>query len=93
MLPVIVNLKIISPGKFRLKLWLPVIILWPFALVIFLFFLPVLLVADIVLKICGIDMKLFRLASAIAAVFSALCGTRIYVNSPSKNTEIRIAII
>jgi hypothetical protein len=92
MIPGIINLKIQSGQKFRLRLWLPVFILWPVFLAVFLIVLPFLLVAEIVLRIAGVPIYLFRMLGALFAAASSLRGTMVKVDSPRQNAIINVTI-
>jgi uncharacterized membrane protein len=93
MIPSIVILKIQQERGFRLKLWLPVFILWPVFLVLFLLFLPLLLIADFILHLSGVHIHLLRMVGGVFSVVSSLRGTRIKVNSHKENSIVNVTIL
>jgi len=92
MIPSIISLKIQSGKRFRLRLWLPVFILWPLAVLLFILMVPLLLIADFIVRICGIKLHLFSMVSALLALFASLCGTIVRVNSPRNNAIVYVKI-
>jgi hypothetical protein len=92
MIPSIINLKIKSGHRFRIRLWLPVFILWPVFIALFLIVLPFLVIAEIVLRIAGVQIYLFRMLGGVLAVVSSLRGTVVKVDSPGQNAIVNVAI-
>jgi hypothetical protein len=83
MIPSIVILKIQQERGFRLKLWLPVFILWPVFLILFLLVLPLLLIADLILLVCGVRIQLLRMMWGVFQSYR-LCAAR-----ASKSTVVK----
>jgi hypothetical protein len=92
MVPSIISLRIHSGNRFKLRLWLPVFILWPFVLILLLIIAPLVLIAEAVLVIRGTPMHLFRMIGGVALVVSSLHGTLVNVDSPEKRTIVKMAI-
>jgi hypothetical protein len=92
MIPSIINLKIQSGHKFRFRLWLPVFILWPIFIALFLIVLPFLVIAEIVLRIAGAQIYPFRMLGGVLGVVSSLRGTTVKVDSPRQNAIVNVAI-
>lgn len=92
MVPSVVNLAIRSKKGFRFKLWLPLFILWPVVLVLFLAALPFLFLAEVVLRISGAPLQIFRLIGALFSVISSLRGTVIKVESHTRNAQVNISV-
>ena len=92
MIPSIINLKINSGRKFRLRLWLPIFILWPVFLVLFLIALPFLVIADIVLRVSGARIRLFGMIGGVLSVLSSLRGTAIKVRNPAQQRAVDVAV-
>jgi len=93
MIPSIVNLKIQSGQRSRLKLWLPVFIVWPFFIVLFLLLLPFLVMADFVLWATGVKIQLFRMLGGAVSVLSAMRGTVVRVDSPKSDSIVHVTIL
>ena len=93
MIPGIVILKIQQERGFRLKLWLPVFILWPVFLILFLLVLPLLLIADLILLVCGVRIQLLRMMWGVFSIVSSLRGTRVKVNSRKENSIVNVTIL
>lgn len=92
MLPSIVRLGFGSSGKTRIRLWLPVFLLWPFLAVLFLLVLPVLGFAEVILRACAVDIRLFRIVFALFSCIAALRGLRVRVAGNRQDTTVDIAI-
>ncbi len=74
MIPSIMNLKIHSGERFKLRLWLPLFIVWPFAFVFLLLLLPFLVLAEIVLRLANARIYLFAMIGALFSLISAMQG-------------------
>jgi hypothetical protein len=92
MIPSVVTLKIHSGHKFRLSLWLPLFLVWPIALVLFLAVLPLLVIADIVLLIAGANIHIFRIIAGLFLVAWALPGTRVDVRGREEKSLVKVAV-
>jgi hypothetical protein len=92
MVPSIIFLKIHSEKKIKLTLWLPVFLLWPFLLILLFIAVPFLLLAEIILAGRGAPIHLFGMVFGVLALFSSMRGTKIKIESPTKQTAINVAI-
>jgi hypothetical protein len=93
MIPGIVSLHIVTETKFRLRLWLPVFILWPFLLIMSILLFPLVLIADILLFICGTKIYLFKILGGLYSLFSAMHGTKIQITNKKDNSIVNITIL
>jgi hypothetical protein len=93
MIPSIINLRIQSGQRFKLKLWLPVFILWPVFLVFFLLLLPLLVIAELVMRVAGTGIRLFAMIGGVVSVLSAMHGTIVKVDSPRQNAIVHVTIL
>jgi hypothetical protein len=92
MIPSIINIKIKSGSRFKLTLWIPLFVLWPIFIVLFILALPFLLLADLIIRIMGIQIKLWYMLSGVFMLFSSLQGTLVKVNSPKSDTIVNVKI-
>ena len=92
MVPSIVSVRVRSDDGFKLRLWLPVFILWPFALILFLVLAPFLAIAEAVLVCHGRPMHLFGMLIGLFLLLCSLCGTSIKVNNAGKGNEVMVKI-
>jgi hypothetical protein len=72
--PMILNLRVVSPHRRPVHLWLPLFLLWPFALVLGVLALLVAIVADGVLFLRG--RRYHHYTVLLARSFAVLGGTR-----------------
>jgi hypothetical protein len=93
MIPSIINLRIQSGQRFKLKLWLPVFILWPVFLVFFLLLLPLLVIAELVMRVAGTGIRLFAIIGGVVSLLSSLRGTVVRVNSPKNDSIVNVTIL
>ncbi|MGB7566329.1 MAG: hypothetical protein WBM07_00600 [Chitinivibrionales bacterium] len=93
MIPSVVILKIRQENSRGINLWLPVFFLWPVFLILFLFVLPLLLIADFILLVCGVRLQLLRMIWGVFSVVSSLRGTRIKVNKRKENSIVNVTIL
>ncbi len=91
MVPSIMNLKIES-RRLRLRLWLPLFILWPLALVLFLFLLPFLVIAEIILRLTKVKIYLFAMLGGLFSLISATRGLTIKVNSRKQDAIVNVTV-
>jgi len=88
--PAIISIGI-SGNRRPLRLWLPIILLWPFILIGMLLLVPVALITQIILN--G-SIKPFSILITLYELMTALCGTSIRVtagiNSHSENVSVFI---
>jgi len=72
--PMILDLRVASPDRRPVHLWLPLFLLWPFALLLGVLALGVALVADVVLLLRG--RRYHHYAVLLARSFAVLGETR-----------------
>jgi hypothetical protein len=92
MIPSVMNLKIHSGDRFKLRLWLPLFIVWPFALALLLLLLPFLVVAEAVLRLTNAKIYLFAMLGCMFSLISALRGLTVKVNSVKQNSIVDVTI-
>lgn len=72
--PAILNLSVTSQSGRRIRLWLPIFLLWPFVLVLGILGLAPALVADAVLMLLG--RRFHHSTSLLIRALAALAATR-----------------
>ncbi|HMD67778.1 MAG TPA: hypothetical protein VKF42_02800 [Chitinivibrionales bacterium] len=92
MIPSVMNLKIHSGERFKLRLWLPLFIIWPFVLVVLLLLLPFLVLAEIVLRLANARIYLFAIIGALFSLISAMQGLTVRVNNEKHNSLVHVTI-
>jgi hypothetical protein len=92
MVPSIMNLRIEDGNKFRLRLWLPLFLVWPVVLVLFLILLPFLVVAEVVLRLTNVQIYLFRMLGGVFSLLSALRGLTVRVKSVRSSSIVDVVI-
>lgn len=93
MIPSVMNLKIHSGDRFKLRLWLPLFILWPFALVLFFLLLPFLVIAEIVLRLANARIYLFAILGCMFSLCSALRGLTVKVDNARHNSLVDVTFL
>ena len=89
-LPSIIHLHIIEKSKRRIRLWIPVFLLWPLMIVIIVGLAPVMLIAAVVTWQKGYSKMLLLLGPLIFITFCRLRGLKVYVKG--KDEQVQIAI-
>jgi hypothetical protein len=92
MAPSIISLRIHTDEGFKLRLWLPVFILWPFVLILFMLATPFLFVAEAILAARGTPMRLLGMLGGLGSVLCSLCGTSVNVNRRGTRNEVMVRI-
>jgi small neutral amino acid transporter SnatA (MarC family) len=92
MVPSIMNLRIEDSNKFRLRLWLPLFLVWPIVLVLFLILLPFLVVAEVVLRLTNVQIYLFRMLGGVFSLLSAMRGLTVRVKSVRSSSIVDVVI-
>ncbi len=72
--PMILDLTVASPDRRRVRLWLPLFLLWPFALALVVLALVLTIIADVVLLLVG--QRYHHYTILVAKSFAALTETR-----------------
>ncbi|HUI92873.1 MAG TPA: hypothetical protein VLX68_11555 [Chitinivibrionales bacterium] len=93
MIPSVMNLKIHSGERFNLRIWLPLFIVWPFALVLLFLLLPFLVVAEIVLRLANARIYLFSILGCVFSLVSAMRGLTVKVNNARQNSIVDVTIL
>ncbi len=88
--PVFVRIRLIENGGRRIRLWLPVVILWPLAVVVAVIFAPVAAVAAIVSLGSRSVRKALRKIWRVMVVIFSLRG--LLIQMKDKNDEVLIDI-
>ena len=91
--PAIMQLRIRDEYGKGFGLWLPLFILWPIGLVCFLFVLPFLIIAEVVLTLVGDRFHPLIALLGICGVMSAMRGLNVNVDSKQSNKSVRILIV
>jgi hypothetical protein len=89
--PVFVRIRLIEDGGRRIRLWLPVIILWPLAVVVAVIFVPVAAVAAIVSLGSRSVRKALRKICRIVVVVFSLRGLLIQVKDDKDEVLINVS--
>jgi hypothetical protein len=92
MVPSFISLKIHSGPRVKLRLWLPIFILWPFFLVLVLLLAPFLYIAEIISIQRGMPIRFFCLLGGVIAILSSLRGTKVKIDSPGKQAIVHVTI-
>jgi hypothetical protein len=93
MIPSIMNLKIHSGDRFKLRLWLPLFIVWPLALVLFFLLLPFLVIAEIVLRLANARIYLFSIIGCTISLVSAMRGLTVKVNNARHKSIVDVTFL
>ena len=88
--PAIVVIRRVENGKRKLRLFLPVFLLWPVALVIALALLPFLLIPAVLYPFASPVRKFFRAMHAAIISCCALRGLAFETESADKVVNIKI---
>ena len=72
--PAILNLKVVSPDRRPVRLWLPLFLLWPLGLALGIVSLVLTIVADVVLL--GLGQRYHHYTVLLVRVFETLTETR-----------------
>ena len=90
--PAIISIDIRNEGDKRIRLWLPVFILWPFMVFAAALLLPLAAVAEVMLA--PKKIRPFSMLLALSGVLGSLHGTFIDVatNKPGRKELVKIFI-
>lgn len=86
--PMLLVLRIESPGKKRLNLWLPLLLLWPLVLCLALLLLPLLVIVALCLRTRQEGRRLLRMIGQGYAACCALRGLRVEVRQGAEQVKI-----
>jgi hypothetical protein len=88
MIPMIMRLYIVEEGKKKLRLYLPLFLLWFLMLPFVILLIPFVLLAALVLWPSGRGKNILRAGPAFVAVLSALSDLRIHIEKPGSKVLI-----
>jgi hypothetical protein len=91
--PSIIRLRIFDKGKSRIRLWLPLFLLWPVALAVVLLLLPLICLAQLILWLTNTGINLFRIFFGLYRLVCSLKGLHVNVDSPRNRSKVLIAIL
>lgn len=89
--PLLMRLRLESPGHRKVRLWLPLFLLWPVLVVLMLLALVVAVIADVVLFLVG--HRYYRWTLLLIGSLDVLGqarGTRVLVNGNRSIVELAI---
>ena len=88
--PAILDITRVAHGKRKLRLWLPVFILWLPALAIALALTPVLAVLALLYPFAEPARRFFRALRVAGQMFRSLRGLALDIENPGKEVAIKI---
>ncbi len=92
MVPNVINLRIHDGDKFKLRLWLPLFLVWPIVLVLFAVLLPFIVLADIVLFVTNARICVLRILGGVYSLLSALRGLTVRVHSVRSSSYVDVVV-
>jgi hypothetical protein len=92
MVPSVISLRIHTDEGRKLRLWLPVFILWPFGLILFALIAPFLALAEAILIYRGTPIRLFGILGGVLSVLCSLRGTSVNVKGRGKGNDVMVRI-
>jgi hypothetical protein len=90
MVPNFVHLRICDGDRFKLRLWLPLFLAWPIVLIVFLVLLPILVVAELVLRLAHVRIQIFGMLFGLFSLVSATRGLTVKVRSERSIVDVVI---
>jgi hypothetical protein len=91
--PFFLRCRIRGSDRPRIGCWLPLFLLWPVAAALVLILLPLVLLAEIVLRLSGSPMRPLGGLRALCGVVTSLRGLRVDIQERKKNAVIHVSII
>ena len=88
MIPLIIRIHIVEENKKKLKLILPMFILWILLLPLIIAMTPLVLLVALILWPSGYGKTILRVGPALISVISALSNLHIHVEGPDNKTLI-----
>ncbi len=89
--PMVLDMRIASPERRPIHLWLPLFLLWPLFLVIGVIALVFTVVADVVLLLIG--QRYHHYTILLARSFAAVCETRgMVIRFTDKDTAVDMTV-
>jgi len=90
--PMVVNLRVVSGGERKVRLWIPMFLLWPLVLVLALLALVFTILADIVLLLSrGPFHHSTRVLLAALAAAVETRGLRISIDGPGTIVHVSVS--
>lgn len=74
-------------------LWLPLFLLWPVAAILALLLAPLLLIAEISLRLARIPVRPCAILGGVAGVLNAMKGLRVNVRSAKDGAVVRVLVV
>lgn len=90
--PSIIRVHIIEDGKKVIGLWIPFILVWLLMLIPFILIIPVLVLAEIVTRLCGLKLNILSLTFGVINVIIAMRGLEVKVTDKLKNNNVKVCI-
>jgi hypothetical protein len=90
--PAIIAVRIADEYGKGFGLWLPMFLLWPFALVAFVVLLPFLIIAEVVLTLMSVGFHPMLAVMTVCEVISALRGTNVHVAAKGTRKLVKVYI-
>jgi len=88
--PAIIDIKRIQHGRKKLRLYLPVFLLWPLALIVLAVLTPVLIVLGILYPFAQSVRRLFQKLYAGIAFACSLRGLSLAIEKETKTIQVNI---
>jgi hypothetical protein len=92
MLPWIMHLRFVNQRGKGIGLWLPIFLAWPILIALLIILLPLVCIAEIVLRICHVDLRLVSIIIGLLWLCAEMRGMRVVVNSRQHQSNIHITI-
>jgi hypothetical protein len=86
------HIRIVDKKNHRITLWLPLFLMWPIAAMAGVLFLPLLLLAELILRACSTNIRLFPMLAGLLMILCSLPGLRVKVRSTNKKSIVDITI-
>ncbi len=92
MIPMMMKLRVDS-RKFRVKLWIPLVLIWLLLLALFLLLLPFVAIAWAVAAMMGWRIPLLRLLPLVFELLGSLRETEVHIVRPASSAELEISML
>ena len=90
MIPFFMNLHIVEDGRTKIRLPLPLFLVWILLLCLFLILLPFLLLAAIIFWILRNNLRILAFIPKLFSIICALSGLRIQIEEKNKKIFLTI---
>lgn len=88
--PYAVALRIVEQGRTKFRIWFPLFLLWPLAVVLLLLTFIATLVVDVVCLLAGQRAAYTRLAVGVLAVVGETRGLEIFIEAPAHTVALKL---